>query len=303
MTEIIKPAPVADLDPRTAARVIRARFGLAATEAINTRCQQARDNYHRYAEWVLRDKSGDYIRQAVIHRTWWAHIAACWAAGRHPAILAPWGHGKTNQLVIGLPTWLIGNDPTLRVKVVCNNDSRAMERVMGIGAILRSSRYRLTYPHIQAVSQEKARKTGQQSKWTQHEIYLDRPGFSLDASFHAAGVLSGGIGGRCDLLVFDDIVDQKNAIDNPADREKVVSNVDNVWMSRMEPDARLLYVGTPWHQADFSHLILERKSWCVLRQFVSEDFTRIEQEVYNAFPGYPLPPQTKAANGSWQAAA
>jgi hypothetical protein len=264
-------------------------YGGAAKTALDLRLDRVRANYHAYAEFTLKDKDGDYIRQAAIHRVWYAHVMACWAAGRHPGILAPWGHGKTSQLVVGLPTFLVGLDPSLRTKVVCNNDSRAMERVMGISAIVRSPRYRLAFPNVRAVPAEKARRTGQQQKWTQHAIYLDRPGFAIDPSFHAAGILSGGIGGRCDLLVFDDIVDQKNAIDNPADREKVINNMDGTWMSRMEPDARLLFVGTPWHQSDASHVILDRPAWCVLRMYISDDFRRIEMEVYNPPPGYPLP--------------
>ena len=264
-------------------------LGSAGTGVLEGLKREARGNYHSYVQFVLRDVKGKRIRQASIHRTWYAHITACWAAGRHPGILAPWGHGKTNQLVVGLPTWLVGHDQSLRAKVVCNNDAKAMERVMGISTVLRSPHYRIVFPTVRAVPLAKVAKTGQQNKWTQHEIFLDRPGFSLDATFQAAGVLSGGIGGRCDLMIFDDCVDQKNAIDHPAERERVINNIDHVWMSRMEPDARLLYVGTPWHQADYSHQILERSAWCVLRQSISEDFKRIEMEVYNPPPGYPLP--------------
>ena len=607
-------------------------LGAAGTGVLSERAREARERYHAYAEFVLRDKRGRRIRQAIIHRTWYVHIMSCWAAGKHPAILAPWAHGKSTQLVIGLPTWLVGADQTIRTKIVClaagsmvherrgavpieeisagdrilaiegskqvwarvsvarctgiqptltirtprrcvtvtpshylrvvdrenrcltwrradrlrrgdvlvslaecllgerrgtkrpdefgrlvgfflgdgylgdrfiqlseedpvkrdfyagiftrlygkppsfsssrylkfnstavakewaalglkrktfekevppwvwaqsrefklallegfadadghrvdgrthifgankrlisqlralavecglpvsnlskqeavgevwivgrltysenpiwraswnngdrpgskraetyrkvlgtnylpqwlelpegvtvekvrsieegisrpvydlaietedhayvaeglvhhncNTDTRAMERTMGISTVLRSPYYRLAFPEVRPVSAEKAAKTGQQSKWTQHDIYLDRPGFSLDPTFQAAGVLSGGLGARCDLLIFDDVIDQRNAIDHPAERERVIANIDNVWMSRLESDGRCLFVSNMWHQADFSHKILERPAWCVLRQWISEDFQRIEQEVYNAPPGYPLP--------------
>ena len=269
-------------------------LGAAGTGVLSERAREARERYHAYAEFVLRDKRGRRIRQAIIHRTWYVHVMACWAAGVHPAILSMWGHGKSTQLVIGLPTWLIGLDQTLRTKIVCNTDTKAMERTMGISTVLRSPYYRLTFPEVHPVSAEKVAKTGQQSKWTQHDIFVDRPGFALDASFQAAGVLSGGLGGRCDLLILDDIVDRKNAIDHPADRERVIGTVEDVWMSRMESDARLLYVGNMWHQADYSHKILERPAWCVLRQWISDDFQRIEQEVYHPPPNYPLPPLSGA---------
>ncbi len=264
-------------------------LGAAGTGVLSERAREARERFHSYAGFVLRDNHGHRIRQAILHRTWYVHVTACWAAGKHPAILAPWAHGKTQQLVIALPTWLVGADQSLRMKVVCNTDNTAMRRTMGISTILRSPYYRLTFPEVRPVSAEKAARTGQQSKWTQHDIYLDRPGFALDPTFQAVGVLSGGLGARCDLLIFDDVIDQKNAIDHPADRERVIANIDNVWMSRLESDGRCLYLGNMWHQADFSHKILERSAWCVLRQWISDDFQRIEQEVYNPPPGYPLP--------------
>jgi len=196
---------------------------------------------------------------------------------------------NTIQLVVGFPTFLLGQDPNQRIKVICQNDVRAMERVMGISAIIRSAPYQVLFPNVREVPRELARKKGLQSKWTSHEIFLHREGFAIDPSVQAAGVLSGGTGGRCDLLIFDDVVDQKNAIDQPELRQKVIDNVDNVWSQRLEPTGRKLFVGTPWHQADLTHKLMERPSWSVLRNWISEDFKRIEMEVYNPPPGYPIP--------------
>jgi hypothetical protein len=76
----------------------------------------------------------------------------------------------------------------------------------------------------------------------------------------------------------------------------VIVNFDRVWMSRLEPHGRALLVGTPWHQADLHHELLRRPAWCVLRQWVSEDLSRIEQEVYNPPLDYPLPAMAGAAS-------
>jgi hypothetical protein len=73
----------------------------------------------------------------------------------------------------------------------------------------------------------------------------------------------------------------------------VIENCDEVWMSRLEPHGRLLLVGTPWHQADYTHEILKREAWCVLKQWVSSDMSKIEMEVHNPPPGYPLPAMTQ----------
>lgn len=264
-------------------------LGVAASAALRSKYEECRTSFHPFVEFVMRDEEGFSLKQATIHRLWHLHAEWCWKVGRIPAILAPFGHGKTSQMTIGRTAFEIGQDVNARTKIVCQNDQKAMERVMGISAMISSARYRAVFPGVRPVSNQKASKAKIQSKWTQHEVFLDRPGFSIDPSIQAAGVLSAGTGGRADLLVFDDVVDQRNAIDEPALRQKIIDNIDNVWMHRLEPSGRVLFIGTPWHQADFTHVILNRPAWCVLRQWISEDFKRVEQEVYNAPDGYPIP--------------
>lgn len=264
----------------------------AASEALFAGLSRARRSFNTFSDMVLLDEEGNSTKQSDIHRVWQVHIEACWAAGKHPAILAPWAHAKTTQLVVGKTAHELGKNTNLRVKIVCNTDPKARERLMGISAMVtRNARYRLVFPWVkpsERPTEDKAIKAPK-GKWTQHELYLQRRSQAIDPSLQAAGVLSTGIGGRADYLVFDDICDQRNSIDNPELRSKVIKNMDNVWMSRLEPHGRVLYVGTPWHQADATAEITNRPAWCVLRQWISDDFKRIEQEVYNPPPGYPLP--------------
>jgi hypothetical protein len=262
-------------------------YGSLASEALELIRHRALTDFHAFAELVMKDNEGEPIRQATIHRTWIAHVYGCWEYGRFPGVFAPFDHGKSVQLVVGLVAWELAKNVNLRVKVVSNTDQRAMDRVMAISAILRDPLYRLLFPHVREVPKESG-SSGKQAKWTQHEIFLDRPGFSLDASVQAAGVTSAGTGGRADLLLFDDIVDQRNAIDEPKMRDKVANNVNNVWMQRAEPDARVGLIGTMWHQDDYHHRAQKNEKWCVLSQKISEDFNRIDQELFHAFPEHPL---------------
>lgn len=284
---------LADLRGRDPAAARVAELGLAAGALLGTQVVAARADYNAFAEFVLRDSGGLPLKQAVIHRVWQLHIEYCWRVGRIPAILAPFGHGKTTQLTIGRIAYELGKDVNLRCKIVCQNDDKAMERAMGVSALISSPRYRLLFPNVREVPKESRRDRRAIARWTQHELFLDRPGFAIDPSVQAAGVLSAGTGGRSDLNFYDDIVDQRNAIDEPALRPKVANNVDNVWQQRLEPGGRAALIGTPWHMADFTHVILERPAWCVLRQWVSEDCRRIEQEVYNAPADYPIPRSTR----------
>ena len=108
----MSPRPRLDLaDERT-------RRLLAAQAALQHRAYRARASYDAYAEMTLRDEKGQAFELGSIHRVWRAHIDACWAAGLHAGILAPWAHGKTSQIVVGRPTWEVGRDVNLRCKIV-----------------------------------------------------------------------------------------------------------------------------------------------------------------------------------------
>lgn len=257
-------------------------------QALQERRIAAIDDFNVFAELVCRDNRGMPLRQSSIHRCWGVHLDYCARKRRHAAILAPFGHGKTNQLVARI-AWELGRDPDLRVKMVCQTSPNAAKRLSTVAALLRSPLYRFIFPHIRMASKQSAKR--QQTGAGSFAIWIERVGFAVDASIEAMGVLGSGTGGRADLLVLDDVVDRRNAIDEPALRDKVAENIDEVWLTRVDPEiGRVWYIGTPWHMDDYSHRILERpETWCVLRQPIADDFKCIEQEVYGSDDDYPIP--------------
>ena len=234
----------------------------------------AREDVNKCIERVLKDESGRRMKQAAIHRQWHAHIAYCRAIGKRPLIIAPWGHGKTVQLVVGRTLFELGQDRNQRIGIVCNADSNARKRVTAIkDYIARDADFRWVFPEVVP-----DRKAG----WGKEEFFVERdPGArSIDPSVFSAGVFSTGIGGRVDGLVFDDPVDLRNAITMPKLRGTVIEIIKNVWMSRLEPHGWMLYVATVWHPDDCTHHLLRdpevRGKYCALIQRVSDDYSEIE---------------------------
>lgn len=256
-----------------------------AAAAVEVRRRRARRDYNSFVEFALRDERGHALTQDVIHRVWQLHIRLCWEAGVHPAIIAPFAHGKTVQLVTGRSAYEIGLDPNIRIKVVCNSDTKSKERVAHVGNILQSQAYRAVFPHVRPVPPERAKKL--RPKWTEHMLLVDRVGSSVDVTVQAHGVTSTGVGGRADLIVFDDVCDRKNSIDEPATRSRIVDGFDDTWMSRLSPRGRVIYVGTPWHQADLTHHLMGRPGWSVLRMPLAADLSCIECEIFNPPANYP----------------
>lgn len=251
--------------------------------------EKVRSNIANFIEAVIRDEKGDRVVLASIHRIWHVHFEYCWRAGLYPFVEAPYAHGKTVNLIMSRAAYEVGHDPSIRIKIVTNIDGKARERVLGCQQIMFSAPYRRLFPNVRPVEQHQVSRQRRIGKVTQHQLYVARPGFSIDPTIEGAAVLGAGAGGRADLILFDDVVDLKNAVIMPAQRKAVSSSIENTWMSRLEPNARAGGVGTPYHEADWYHSIRNDPRWCVLRCPISADRTQIDLEVYNPPPGYPIP--------------
>lgn len=250
--------------------------------------REAPADINSFIEYVLKDEKGQPIHQAEVHKWWHKHIAFCEEIGKRPLIMAPWGHGKTVQLVIGRTLFELGQNRNQRIGIVCNADANARKRVTAIKSYIeRDADFHRIFPGVKP-----DRKTG----WGKAEFYVERDegARSVDPSVFSAGIFSTGIGGRMDGLVIDDPVDLRNAISMPKLREAVVEAIKNVWMSRLEPWGWLIYVATAWHPLDATHQFLRdpevRGQYLGLIQRISDDYERIECYLVGSSEGgvYPI---------------
>lgn len=231
----------------------------------------ARTDPNFFCEFVMCDEAGKPFKQSPIHRSWQEFISVCEEHGKRPVILAPWGFGKSQQIAIARVLWELGRDPNLRIKLVCNSDLNAKQRVAAIGRYITESReYHMVFPGV---------APDRSAFWSAHELFIQRTGRSVDPSVEAKGIMATGVGGRADLIVFDDVVDMRNAIEQPALRDKVKENFANVWMSRLDIGGRAWYIATAWHYDDLTSMLRfsaeKRTRYWVMTQAVSDDLERI----------------------------
>ena len=158
-----------------------------------------------------------------------------------------------------------------------NSDLNAKLRVASIGRyIVESPEYQRVFPNV---------VPDRNAFWSAHELFVKRSSRSVDPSVEAKGIMSTGVGGRADLIVFDDVVDLRNAIEQPALREKVKENFFNVWMSRLDVGGRAWYISTSWHAEDLTSLLRydrsRRDTFWVMVQEVTDDlhYYRVTLEV------------------------
>jgi hypothetical protein len=260
------------LDPAAAkeAMLAAARLELAA--------KMARKDFTDFVKMCVVDETGRPFALEPMHLAWHRHVTWCWRKGLHAGILAPWGHGKSAGLVVPLPAWLLGVNQNLRVKIVCSSTELARERVSSIKTLVTSPAYHEVFPVVR-----------QGGAWKADEVTLERTGNASDPSLQAKGVFGIGVGKRADILIFDDVVDQRNSAEQ-LQRRKVREFVSQTWMGRLTPQGRALYIATPWNTDDATHHIMQRPGWCFLKHAVSEDANYVEQTVLGAdhtYPGWP----------------
>ena len=251
--------------------------------------ERASTDSNAFHEYCFRNDDGTFRYQPQLHREW----NMIWDMGPSRFLIeAPREHSKTTQASQRV-IYELGRNTNLRIKVVSAGDDIA-------GAILGSVAENLeknTYIHqvFPDLIPDKSRG------WTQHKLFVRRSMVGLkDPSVECLSVLSTATGGRADIILFDDIVDQRNTIQQPAMRPMIRSSFFDVWLNILEPDGKAWILGTRWHEDDLygeleglcekpgSGWVLWRKP-CIIRvqKEVKEDSTEESKKIYSKIPLWP----------------
>jgi hypothetical protein len=227
-------------------------------ELLQLEIEQSRIDPNTFIEFVFRDKNNNRFEQQWFHEEWQNAMLQY----QMLMILASQEHGKTEQL-LGHLLWHLGRHPNERIKIIGNSDEEAKKRVSAVAEhIERNPRLRLVFPHL---------KASQRNAWTFFKIFVERNFISKDPSLEAKGILSSGAGGRADVLVYDDPVDLRNTFQNPSLIPKVIEQHDNVWDNLCDPDAKRIYICTPWVKNDLTHTLIDRGKYKLLRYFAGHE--------------------------------
>ncbi|MCX7703438.1 MAG: hypothetical protein N2234_04980 [Planctomycetota bacterium] len=163
---------------------------------------------------------------------------------RHTTILAPRGHGKTTICNISYVLWFLVCEPDARVLLVSNTQSQARGFLSEIRAQVER---KVILRHILGIKGP---------KWSQDMLVLPRrKRIAKEASVMASGVLGPIISRHFDLIILDDVVDEKNATSRIL-REKLRVWYSKVLLPTLEPEGELHILGTRYHRDDlYQHLI------------------------------------------------
>ena len=215
------------------------------------RAEQGRREINSFCELVMRDAQGKDWVQQPFHKQWQALLPLDGPA--RVLIGAPRESAKSSQLAVARSLWELGRNPELRIKIICAGEDLATKLVGEIARhITHNPRLRQVFPEL---------RPDPDGPWTRSQLRVVRQGLSKDPSVEAYGIVSAGVGGRADLLIFDDVCDQRTAVLQPAMREQIKRLFYETWLNLLGPQGRAVYVATVWHPADLSVELRDSGNW------------------------------------------
>lgn len=233
--------------------------------------QDARDHLHRFGPAVVRDAAGDPLEYSLLHLSWIAHLNYCWSHNLHAGIFTTSG---ASGFLVTLAAWLTGKNPAERVKVVCASDNQARLCMRAVRGIMKSRAYEMIFPEME-----------HGARWDDRQMVYERPGQVSDPVIEARGVSTKPAGTTATRLLFNAAVDAYSA--SSLERRTAHKGlVDDLWMSRLTPGGRVLWIAAPINPDDTSYAMRAREDFCWLEQRVRGDASGYEQEVYGAGADY-----------------
>jgi hypothetical protein len=170
-------------------------------------------------------------------------------------------HHNTEQLCIGYALDQIARNPNILIKIIHVSDTEAIARCRAIrNYISQDDDYKRMASHIKPTSM-----------WGAQRFTVERKSPAKDATVEGYSVLSAGIGGRANLLIFDDPQDLKTAVYEPTTRARIEDTFKNIWLTRLIPgDSEALVMMNKWHESDLASFIQKNPTWAWMSVAVSE---------------------------------
>ena len=216
----------------------------------------ARRDKNAFIEYCFRDKNNKPLRQGAVHEHWQAALSK----HQHVMIGGSRDHGKSTN-AIGALLWELGHNPDETFTIIGANESKANKRVREVRThIERNERVQEVFPRLKLEASSAS------------QLMVKRRSISKNASVEGYGVLGAGTGDRSGVILFDDVVDRRNALTIPAMRKAVKDAYYNDWINLLPPDGRSWYLFNPWHKDDLSHELMAKSDMPCVKSFVKADW-------------------------------
>lgn len=207
------------------------------------------------------------------HRRWYRALDT----HRRILFLAPRSHGKTQSVSRVLVLQRILANRNIRILLISLTTESARDSLSMVKADLENN------ADIAGDWQVDAEGGTIRSKgaWGQTSITVRRAKNLRDPTLRARGWQSAVTGGRYDLIVVDDIEDDKTVI-NTAQRKKTVNRIRATVVPLLDTDGQIVFIGTRKHADDAYNALKEDPTYAVIEdKAILEwpDLARVTYEV------------------------
>jgi len=238
--------------------------------------KRAREDPSDFLEFleIPDDETGEPIVQGEIHRELQQFLTD------HDLALVqfPREHGKTTQILVRC-LWELGKNPNLRIVIYCHNNVIAARRVARLKRLMTgkvSARMRQVFPGLKL-----------DIAWPDRhdEFSVVRDGEPTDPSACCFSITGSGTGARGDLIIGDDVVDEKNS-GTPTERDKVFLRWTKDIMQLRPPNGRCWMPHTPWHEDDAHARLIKMarepgSPWALLQKPINDALDPIWPEKWS----------------------
>jgi predicted phage terminase large subunit-like protein len=176
--------------------------------------------------------------------------------GQRILIHGPPQFGKSLIVSQRLPAWLLGLNPTMRIRLACYNITHA-ERFSKVNlALMRSPEYQAMFPGVRVPAVCPADEWSTQAR----TAILD-----ANPSFKALGLGTGFTGLGVDTLIIDDPYKNRDEARSEAVNTSVRGWWGDVVRPRLNPDTNVVVMFHRWWEGDFAGYLIDLGGWELLR--------------------------------------
>lgn len=182
-------------------------------------------------------------RLALHHVLMMQKIQTCIETPRgRQIILGPPGCAKSTYAPVVGGSWAMGRKPNTQVIIGSYATGIAAKQSRKVRSVVRSPRYSALWEGRPTLAED--------------QRAIDDWSLTNGSSMMAAGMLAGITGNRCDLLILDDPVANREQADSPTIREKIYAEYIDTAMTRAKPWMSVILIMTRWHEEDLVGSIL-----------------------------------------------
>lgn len=170
-------------------------------------------------------------------------------------VIWPPGHAKTTCATINYPAWRVGLERNRRFILTSHTQDFVNSFIRGIKTVMANPQYVQVFGDLKPKNPE---------IWSRNQLIVERSTLEKDPTFTALSVNTSIIGRRADEIICDDIIDETTA-NSEAERDNLYRWFTKELLTRLEPDGRILVIGTRWHFADIYAKLLEGDDYDIVK--------------------------------------